>query len=270
MSRSSGWICNLFQGGHPPTQSAQQLNERIAKYWVSKALLARWVMFDTFIDVAKTIKEGVLDDNVRRDWLIFQTLHLILYNDMDPFLALMNTCFRGVSDEVLQSLHTLYSPSTVLGSAFNSTTDSFFYVLDEAHVAARQYTRAFADTGGSVPRPVLRPIINYLSSSNSVNVIVSGTGFSHELFETALASGVDKGSLGWDVVHATGDFSNQDIQLAYISRYLTPSFLHSPSGTHLKTRMYGWLRGRYVVNKTRAIAHVYCSGIRLLPATWRN
>jgi hypothetical protein len=80
-----------------------------------------------------------------------------------------------------------------------------------------------------------------------VRIIVSGTGFSLKLFKTVLTSGVGKDSRAWDVVHTTGDFANENTQLAYISRYFPPSFLLSQSGHVLKARMYEWLRGRYVV-----------------------
>ena len=267
MSISSGWIDNLFPHGHQPTPAAS--NERIAENWISKALLARWAVFDTFIKVTKSIKGEVLDDNDRRDWLIFQTLPMVQHRDMDTFSALIYQCLHGVSTEVLRILQNSYSPSVVLGSAFNPT-DSFLYVLDEAQVAGQQYMGAFADEGGTIPRPVLRPIIKCFSTPTFAKVIVSGTGFPLGLCKYSLPSGVGKDNEDWDVVRPTGDFYLRETQLDYISRHLPPSFLCSSSGIHLKTRMYDWLRGRYVGNKTRAIAHVFCSGTGLLPASWRN
>lgn len=61
-----------------------------------------------------------------------------------------------------------------------------------------------------------------------------------------MASGVgeDSQESEFDVVHDTGVSSEPDTQLHYIARYLPPSFLASKSGTHLKARVYGWLRGR--------------------------
>jgi hypothetical protein len=228
-------------------------------------------VFDTFVKVAKSIKGGVLDDSYRRDWLIFQILPLVRHNDMDSFSALIRSCLSGVSIGVLKGLQDLYNPSTVLGSAFHFTTNPFLYVLDEAQVAGQQYMGAFADSEVKVSRPVLRPLIKCFSSSHpySVKIIVSRTGFSLDLFETVVSSGVSK-QPRWESVHTTGDFSKPDIQLNYISRYLPPLFLQSQSGTHLKTRVYDWLRGRYVVNKNRAIAHVFYPGIGLLPASWKN
>jgi hypothetical protein len=175
------------------------------------------------------------------------------------FSALIYGCLHGVSDEVLHTLQNSYGPSAALGSTLNSTPP-FLYVLDKAQLAGQRYMGAFTDEGCTVPQPVLLPIIKWFCSPMFVKVIVSGTGFSLDLFTTALTSdvgGVGKDSGEWDVVRTTSDLSNRDIQLDYISRYLPPSFLRSPSGTHLKTRMYDWLRGRYVVNKIRAIAHVF-------------
>ena len=267
---SSNWTDDIFQCGSS-TSTALKRNERIAKNRISKFLLARWVIFNTFIQEAKSIKGEVLDDDIRRDWLFFQILPLLDHdNEPDPFSDLICTCLPYVGDAELQILQASFSPSTVLGSSFDRTAGSFIYVLDEAQVAGEQYMGAFADTGGRIKRPVLCPIIKYLSTAKSAKVIVSGTGFSLELFRTVPGSGVGKESTVWDVTHATGDFLNQGIQLDYISLYLPPSFLATASGAHLKTRMYRWLRGRYVVNKTRAIAHELCSGIGSLPDTWKT
>lgn len=138
---------------------------------------------------------------------------------------------------------------SVLGSAFNPALDSFFYVLDEGQVAAKQHMNAFADADCKVPQSLLRPILGHLTSMShpGIKTIVAGTGFSLDFLKTLVNSGIAKDSLPWEVVHTTGDFSNQDTQLAYISRYLPPYFLLSQSGNILKARMYEWLRGRYVV-----------------------
>lgn len=247
---SSGWINNIFKDRDPEEVSnANTNNERIAFNRISKVVLARWIVFHTFIQVAKDLNGGVLRDDIRRDWLLFQILPLVRVHDMDPFLALIDTCLVGVSYEVLRLLRAPLTPGGILGSAFDPTVDSFFYVLDEAQVAGQQYMGAFSDVGGEVPRPVLRPIIRHLASPSDplVRIIVSGTGFSLKLFKTVLTSGVGKDSRAWDVVHTTGDFANENTQLAYISRYFPPSFLLSQSGHVLKARMYEWLRGRYVV-----------------------
>jgi hypothetical protein len=271
MSKSYGWNDYIFENPDPvQVQIAHTRNETIVANRVSKVLLARWVVFDAFVQVAKDLNGGVVDSRVRRDWLFFQILPLVRLDNMDPFSALIRTCLTAVDSEVLDSLRASLNPQRVLGSAFNSTT-SFFYVLDEAQVAGKQYMGAFADQVGNAQRPVLSPIIRHLATSDRlVNLIVSGTGFSLKLFQTVLASGISKGPAAWQVAHVTGDFSKKDVQLAYVSCYLPPSFLLSTSGTHLKTRMYEWLRGRYVVNETKAVVHVFGLGIGLLLVTWKN
>jgi len=267
MATSSGWTDDLFKYG-PPKPTRLDHNVRIADNSISKALLARWVIFDTFIQEAKSIKGGVLDHNVKRDWLFFQILPLLGHeNEMDPFSRLIETCLPYVGDTELRILLAKYNGPTVLGSAFDPTAGSFIYVLDEAQVVGETYMGAFADAGSRIKRPVLHPIINFLSRGMSGKVIVSGTGFSLELFKTVLGSHTGKYSTEWGVTHTTGDFSDQAIQLDYISRYLPPWFLATNPGAHLKTRMYAWLRGRYVVNKIWAIAHELCSGIGSLPDT---
>jgi len=158
-------------------------------------------------------------------------------------------CLLGwMSNDLLQQLIEGLEPPKILGPAFNPEHDSFFFAFDEAQVAGKQHLGAFADGSGKQRRPVLRPIIQCLLEFNKspIQTIVSGTGFSLDLFISIATSGVSKGR-SWDVVYDTGDFSDQDTQLDYISRYLPSPFLVSPSGESLKIRMYEWLRGRYVV-----------------------
>jgi hypothetical protein len=271
MSRSHGWTNDIFKNPDPDLVLVGNTeNESIVINRLSKVLLARWVVFAAFIQVAREVNGGVVDDRIRRNWLFFQILPLVRVDNIDPFSALIRNCLTAVTSDVLDVLYASYGPQQVLGSDFNSTA-SFFYVLDEAQVAGEQFMGAFADSTGTSRRPVLRPIIQYLTTSEPpVNLVVSGTGFSLQLFQTVLTSGIGKGSPQWQVVHATGDFSQKDTQLAYISRFLPPSFLLSTSGMHIKARMYEWLRGRYVVVKTWAVAHVFGSGIGSLRGTWRN
>ena len=248
MSRSTGWVPDIFRDCDPAgVQGPDSVNRAIAFRQISKVLLARWVVFKTFIDVANQLeREGVNLDNIQQDWLLFQILLLVGINDMNPFLALISLALSCVHPEVLDALRASLNPSIVLGPAFKGP---FFYVIDEAQVAGRQYMGAFADQECTNKRPVLRPIIQCMMEQarpNFIKVIISGTGFSLGLFEELMASGVGKDSSEseFDVVHGTGDFSEPDTQLNYISRYLPPSFLASESGTHLKARVYGWLRGR--------------------------
>ena len=248
MSRSTGWTPDIFRGcDSEGAQSADSVNRAIAFRQISKVLLARWIVFKTFIDVADQLRrEGVSHDNIQQDWLLFQILPLVSINDMNPFLALISLALSCVHSEVLEALRASLNPSNVLGPSFK---DSFFYVIDEAQVAGRQYMGAFADQECINKRPVLRPIIQCMmgpAHASFIKVIISGTGFSLGLFEELMAPGVGKDSQAseFDVVHGTGDFSEPDTQLNYISSYLPPPFLASESGTHLVARVYGWLRGR--------------------------
>jgi hypothetical protein len=248
MSKTSGWISNIFVGRQQDDISnANTVNEEIADKRISKVILARWTVFRLFIEVAKELNGGALADNIRTHWLLFQILPQVRVSGMDPFLALIDSCLVGVTLDQLRSLRFGLAPTNILGSAF-APLDTFFYVLDEAQVAGKQYMGAFADANGKVSRPVLRPIIRHLVTTDpSIKIIISGTGFSLELFKTVVTSGVGKDSATWNTVHDTGDFSEQAKQLAYISRYVPSSFLISPSGEILKVRTYEWLRGRYVV-----------------------
>ena len=58
MRGTSSWTHNVFD--HSNTEQARLRNEDIAHNLIYKALLARWVMFDTFIKVVKELNGGVV------------------------------------------------------------------------------------------------------------------------------------------------------------------------------------------------------------------
>ncbi|KAM6496474.1 hypothetical protein JOM56_009180 [Amanita muscaria] len=252
MSKSPGWIHNAFKNPlSDAIQEANNVNEIIAFKSVYKVLLTRWILFSAFVDVAKEQHAGNLPPDLKRDWLLFQILPVVLINDIHPFIAFMNHCLVDMSMSDLESRLAKFSPGSVLGPAFDSESDNFFYILDEAQVAGARYMGAYADPNGEIRRPVLQPIIRAWDTVvpfESIRFIVSGTGFSLDLFKTVLTSrtaSVSKASPSWEVVHQTGDSINRDLQKSYITRYLPPPFLSSPSGTVLVSRMYEWLRGRH-------------------------
>jgi hypothetical protein len=249
MKDSKDWVDNIFQyDDRIKVGIANESNEGIANRNISKVFSARWIVFDTFIRVAKKLNGGTLPDNIRRDWLLFQILPIGQEIFLDAVSSLV-----GVRPGLFETLSKIFS-FKVLGSDFNPDIDSFFYVIDDAQVARDIYTEAFSDPGGMIKCPVLRPIILHAVASSEttagiIKVILSGTGFSLRSIKTIMEANVGGDSSIWDFEHATGDFSDQDTQLAYISRYLPPPFLLSDSGTHLQTRIYKWLCGRYVVTK---------------------
>jgi hypothetical protein len=78
----------------------------------------------------------------------------------------------------------------------------------------------FADASTTVCQPVICAIIHVwsrVSTKASIKFIVSSTGFSLDLFQTVLVSGIGKVPDRWNVVRHTGDFKNSGTQLSYIS-----------------------------------------------------
>jgi hypothetical protein len=249
MKTTPGWVPNIFHADNIEDAKAQ--NVEIASNQLNKVLLSRWVIFHTFIEVAVEHNNGKLPDTIKHDWLLFQVFPRI-FDDSEmahPFIALMNECLVGAPNTVLAGMLEQFSPMEIL-PAFNFM-NTFYYVLDEAQVAGdeeRGHMGAFADAKSVYPCSVLRPIVQAWtvprSWSQDLKIIISGTGFSLSPFESLLhSSSVGKRPL-WDVESMTGDFTDQERQKLYTTRYLPPTFLHSSSGTALLTRMFQWLRGR--------------------------
>jgi hypothetical protein len=248
MKDSKDWVDNIFKDNdRAKVRKANKRNKQIVDRNISKVFSARWVVLDTFVRVAKDLHGGTLPDNIQRDWLLFQ-IHPIA----QEFFLHAVSCLVGASPRMIEAVKERFLVS-VLSPGLGLKIDSFFVVIDEAQVAGDTYMGAFSDRFDKIECGVLRPIILHMTwlsqlSGDLVKVIISGTGFSLEPFKT---DGTEVGGYTtmWDFVHTTGDFSDHNTQLAYNSRYLPPSFLLSDSGTYLQTRIYHWLRGRYVETK---------------------
>jgi len=249
MGMAPGWIGNIFKDRTADDiKLANQSNEDIVFNHIYKVMLARWILFRTFVEVVKAENDGWLPETAKYDWLLFQVLPPFNVNGRNPFSALMDACLLDAPTDILLELLTPFTPSAVLGSAFKSRDDLFFYVLDEAQVAGDHYTGAFSDMGGSVRWPVIQPIIRAWESLpvGTIRFILSGTAFRHDHFGISQSSGVGKDAPKWKMVHTTGDLTSRGAQELYISRYLPGAFLSSSSGTDLLRRAHEWLRGRYV------------------------
>jgi hypothetical protein len=247
MRRVEGWVENVFKD--PTPQSARYfsvINESITHRRLNRILVARWRIFRAFLEAASEHYGPDLCSDIKHQWLMFQILPIVRVNNMDPFTAFFKACLSGAGESVIYSLNTI-TLEKVLGHHYNPSNDKFFFVLDEAQALEIKPLHRFADAAGVSSRPVLSPIIQNLTGREG-KVIVSGTSFSLESFNTVLASRVGKSSWDsdWSIEYVTGDFMDQVTQEAYLKRFLPPSYLCSPSGVSLVKRSFEWLRGRYV------------------------
>jgi hypothetical protein len=243
MSHDRDWRGDILKQSSEHRRHSRIANKNIATRAILKVLLARWIVFLTFLEVAKDHNGGALTNYMKFDWLLFQALPFV-HIDRDPFLDLIHTCLADVDVKELNSLMASFNPEEALRSDFSWY--QFFYVLDQAQFAGKKYMGCFNDAEGK-PRPVLEPIIRVLRSNIDIQIVLSGTAFSLDHFRTVSARGVAK-DFPWEE-YGTGDFMVEDVQLAYVTSLLPPAFLASESGKALVRRMHMWLRGRYVMPK---------------------
>ena len=119
MLTTEGWVENIFQ--NPDNNAIKNMNtenEKITVNCIYRVLVAQWMVFQIFIQVAKYTNGGNLPDTIKHDWL-FQILPLIVVDAKHPFVVFMNACLSRASTTMLQSLLDSTGPSVVLGSAFN-------------------------------------------------------------------------------------------------------------------------------------------------------
>ena len=249
MEDADGWVYDVSATKNPKAASDQ--NERIAKRVLAKLFLARWVVFHEFLHLVVKDNQGTLPSNIRHHWLLFQLHSTNTKPDVTPdVFGNVMLQLSGATLITLKFLTDEYSRKvgTITGSS------SMFYIIDEAQAAGEACMGAFLSDDGKTERPVLRPIVRYLNAMpTNIKVIVSGTGFSLQLFQKVTNSAVAKGTYHpWESVHSTGNFFDRDAQLSYVARYLPPTYLNSTSGKHLQTRIQKWLRGRCVATNVLA------------------
>jgi hypothetical protein len=256
MCIDTAWVRDIFASGSAKAvRLASTVNENVATKAILKVLLARWSIFRLFIEEARN--QGKSVEDTKADWLNFQIFPPSIVGK-EPFMDLVDN-LHGATLEDLPLFRNKLNPQSVLGPDFNKDSDRFFYVIDEIQLAGERYASSFCNEDGTVERPVLRPMSQTLTTdSTDVTVIVSGTGFSHSDFHSVLVSSVGKVDRSWPTEYSTGDFTDPEIQYAYIKRYLPPSYLNSRSGIALISRMQRWLCGRYVTKSHQAKTHLIC------------
>ncbi|KAG8811178.1 hypothetical protein FRC17_002596 [Serendipita sp. 399] len=246
------WRENIFTNN--PSQEEIESNNAsnlvIAEKLLLKVLIARWVVFSVFIEVAKELNNGHLPTNLKHEWVLFQALPRM--SRIDIFHSIIDNCLLGFEYDTLQAFMKEFDTRKILGSQFDPATEEFVYVLDNAQVAGELCPYAFADARNGSPCSVLRPIIGAMHRTNSnlrpIRIVLSGANLSIGMLENMLTSsvGIGKSAL-WRQEDDINDFMDQNAQLAYLSRYLPPSFLKSPTGKTFKARMSEWIQGWHVV-----------------------
>jgi hypothetical protein len=140
MGHTSGWITNVLESGNSSVAlHGNSTNEKIAFNLLYRVLVARWLVLQTFITVAREEHNGSVPDGLKHAWLLFQILPSLLIEGAHVLVAFTTHALQGASTQLLTNLLEKLGPS-ILGSAFNADRDRFYYVVDEAQVAGKQYS----------------------------------------------------------------------------------------------------------------------------------
>jgi len=214
------------------------------------------VVFEQFLELAIQM-DGHLQQRHKHPWLTFQLSNLLDPNDCDIHpsnkIDLGGAAPDALRTPVRQRL------STIRTKSFHHDP-RFFFVLDEAQVAARSSPSAFVSSKDlSKPQSILRAIINVWVALSLPNnpFIVSGTGLSLDTVNEDLSSRVGKPTQGFDVFHDIGSFDTEGSQRAYLDHYIPQSLLTSTTGIALCKRMVDWLLGRYGMKHQSLLLHIF-------------
>jgi hypothetical protein len=215
------------------------------------------VVFEQFLELAIQM-DGHLQQRHKHPWLTFQLSNLLDPNDCDIHpsnkIDLGGAAPDALRTPVRQRL------STIRTKSFHHDP-RFFFVLDEAQVAARSSPSAFVSSKDlSKPRSILRAIIDVWVALTLPNIpfIVSGTGLSLDTVDEVFSSGVGKpAAQGFYVFHDVGSFDTKESQRTYLDHYIPQSLLTSIAGIALCKRMFDWLLGRYGMKRQSLLLHIF-------------
>ncbi|KAK6971483.1 hypothetical protein R3P38DRAFT_721836 [Favolaschia claudopus] len=214
---------------HSPRQLEK--NHTIAERCISRALLARLLVFRIFIETAK--ESGLTEDHKKR-WLMLQ---------LSPFLGTGSDVFQMLAMELGD-----FSPAHEIASTLIDIQemlglgDSFhlFLVLDEGQATATKFDTAFDTEPGKYP--LLRKIIDSWEQhfpDSSMSCVIAGTNVPKRIFEAPEYA--DR--VRW--ISDTGSFDDPVLHEQYLRRLLPPTFLETESGTAFLRRAWAWTRGRH-------------------------
>ncbi|KAK6971482.1 hypothetical protein R3P38DRAFT_2670398 [Favolaschia claudopus] len=206
-------------------------NHNLAERLISRALLARLLVFRVFLKIAKDI--GITDEHKRR-WLLLQ-LSPSLESVPDIFHIL--AAFLDDFDPGRKIAETLADIQELLGLG-----DDFhlFLVLDEGQVTAHKFGRAFDPKPGK--HPLLLKVVETWEKHFSVGLmswIVAGTDVPNRIFEAPKHLDLVR----W--TSDTGSFDDKAVHERYLRRFLPPAYLDTASGKAFLHRAWTWTRGRH-------------------------
>ena len=227
----------------PSSSADQEKNINAARRAFSQLLCARIFVLEKLLQKMPSNTTAAV---ARRRWVFAQILPP-WYTQFDIFVTVLKV-IRGGDTNVLDQI-----ASDILKGLKERKPNLFpsaknlFVVVDEAQVAAqgeKGLEYYFRSGDGANPRPILREIIKSLDESGTFSgVILSGTGLSLGIVNTALSSVSAKNIGKHEVFVDTGCFGKEDpSHQSYINRYLKLS--GNDSDRRLLERMQYWLSGR--------------------------
>ncbi|KAJ6521346.1 hypothetical protein DFH09DRAFT_1425042 [Mycena vulgaris] len=214
---------------HDPEVMKQ--NSEVISGVFSTLLLARLLLFQAFLETASA--EGLTEEH-KKQWLLMQLSPALLKvgygvpacSQFPKILAKEdNTYVRENISDTLRKIRKLLGEDAHL-----------FFVLDEAQVAAKKFSGAFADG-----KPLLTEIMRVWGShaAEDHTLIFAGT----DIPTTVLEVGEEDSGYLW--CSGTGRFDTAEAQERYVSSFFPAPFSKSPSGSLLLSRMSSWLLGRH-------------------------
>ncbi|KAJ7457624.1 hypothetical protein B0H11DRAFT_207567 [Mycena galericulata] len=216
-------------------QDAMKQNSEFVYRVFSSLLLARLLVFQLFLEMATSF--GLTEDH-KITWLLMQLSPQLLNPpnsgfDFPPFeewpVIMLKENDTHVRENIADALRKI---RTLLGD-----DKHIFLVLDEAQVAARTFPGAFANEKPLLPE-IMRVWGNHMTQDRTF--ICAGTNIPKSLFD-----GVDGEGSSYLWGSDTGGFDIAEDQSRYVTRFLPPTFIASPSGSLLISRISNWLGGRH-------------------------
>ncbi|KAJ7070135.1 hypothetical protein C8F01DRAFT_1246271 [Mycena amicta] len=278
---------------HDPTfQTKLEENRDLARASFSHVILARLLVFRMFLTaIAYSGRAPVADD--KRRWTLLQINPSFLgcrdiFDELASIIdsptvtarqhpsSVREVEFKQTSTAIIQAVtdpkllprDERPSESEVTGN-LGSNSQTFYFVLDEAQIAANEMRSAFRSgaldrEGKYIHRPLLREFLVVLHGLVLLwnhGVVITGTGLDIKLIEEATNSVILKKDMRNSMLKTdTGGFYDRQAEhVAYIKKYIPPDVLED--FPWLLERMTTWLFGRYRLTAS-LIIHLLESGFQ--------
>ena len=231
------------------TDAGHRHMKEVAERRFAQLLLARFLLLNLLVDVARGLIGGLQQKEHRRLWVLLQAQPGIFEKkDQEDIFTKVTQRLQFTSTPDLKNWIGREREKLEENICGRGGELSLFCVLDEVQITLSSPSGRlgeFMSGDKTTKRHILREIWLSWSTvlrSSQMKLVLSGTGIDLRALQSTMSSASLK-PYGCMVVHDTGSFEEDSVQAKYIKRYL-PASLDGLTWVEFFSRAWAWFRGR--------------------------